>query len=167
MSNGDPLESARRRALGQGIGSDLLDPHDIGRDLVLTTTAAGTTDLEVRDGPENLEQCLYVALTTALGDDVFNTRFGFDGLNALVEETETILIRERIRVAIIQTLKRDPRVTNIVDLKVLDQRLDPATPAPDGGSVYDRWRTLAVQVVFETVAGERSTLDFGKVAAGG
>ena len=37
---------------------------------------------------DNLAQSLAVALTTALGSDVFNTDFGFDGLNALVEETD-------------------------------------------------------------------------------
>ena len=41
-----------------------------------------------------------MAFTTALGADVFNTEFGFDGLRAFVEETNRNLLRERVRVSV-------------------------------------------------------------------
>ena len=88
-------------------------------------------------------------MTTLLDSDVFNTDFGFDGLNALATETDPILLRERVRIAVIQVLRRDPRVRRIVDVKLGDGRLE----APAAGS-----RELDVKVVFETVTADQSTI---------
>lgn len=155
------LAEARRHALGWGLRCEAIYPGvDISRDLVLEADpVTNAVDLAGAEGAENLTQCLTVALTTALGDDVFNTGFGFDGLNALAEETRALLVRERVRVSIIRVLQRDPRVRNIVDLKILDRRLDP-TGRPNEPDDVDAWRTLAVNVVFETVAGETNTMTF-------
>jgi hypothetical protein len=157
----DQLADARRHALGWGLRCDAIYPGvDISRDLVLAVDpVTQAVDLAGTEGADNLTQCLTVALTTALGDDVFNTAFGFDGLNALAEETRSMMVRERVRVSIIRVLQRDPRVRNIVDLKILDRRLDP-TPRPDDPNDPDAWRTLTVNVVFETVAGETNTMSF-------
>jgi hypothetical protein len=155
----------RRKLLGTGLACRPVDSGlDIGRDLALSRGPGGL-DLAVVDGMDNLTQCLEVALTTVLGSDVFNTEFGFDGINALVEETDRLLLRERVRVSIIRLLARDARVRRIVDLKLLDGRLD----APQGGgdadsaSRLDRWRTVDVQVSFETVAGDQALVDLGRV----
>jgi hypothetical protein len=152
---------ARRRALGSSLRCDAIAPGvDIGRDLIFAVDdVSGKVDLAGIAGEANLTQCLTVALTTALGDDVFNTGFGFDGLRALAEETNALMVRERVRVSIIRLLKRDPRVRNIVDLKILDRRLD-LTTRPTDENDPDAWRTLRVNVVFETVAGETATLNF-------
>src|SRR5687768_4441507 len=74
---------------------------DLGRDLRLAAGPNGRDLARVR-GLDNLAQSLAIALTTLLGSDLFNTEFGFDGLNALVEETSPLLTRERVRVAVIQ-----------------------------------------------------------------
>jgi phage baseplate assembly protein W len=140
----------RRKLLGWGLElAPSLGPDDIGRDLVL---AGG--ELAVVDGIDNLGQALAVALTTPLTGDVFNVDFGFDGINALAEETIPILIQERIRVAVVAVLKKDPRIRRIVDVQLLDGRL--AKP----GSAR---RELDVKVVFETVTGDTATVDLGKV----
>jgi phage baseplate assembly protein W len=140
----------RRKLLGWGFElAPVLGPADLGRDLVL----AGN-DLAVVDGIENLGQALTVALTTPLTGDVFNVDFGFDGLNALAEETIPILVQERIRISVVTLLKKDPRVRRIVDVKLVDGRL-----ANPGAST----RELDVKVVFETVTGDTATVDLGKV----
>ena len=106
------------------------------------------------EGMDNLGQALTVALTTPLTGDVFNVDFGFDGLNAIAEQTVPIMVQERIRIAVITLLQKDPRVRRIVDVKLQDGRLN--NPCAN-------IRELDVKVVFETVTSDTTTLDLGKV----
>jgi len=138
----------RRRSLGRGL--QLVPIGDLGRDLTLTADGA---DLAMVDGVENLAQSLSVAVLTPLGADMFNTAFGFDGLNALVEESAAVMQRERVRVSIVQLLQRDARVRRIVDVRLVDSRLD----APTTGAA----RELDVRVVFEVTSGDQLTLSAG------
>ena len=145
----------RRRLLGFGLRCDPTNgPKDLARDLVLSPTG----DFAIVEGVDNLGQALTVALTTPLTGDVFNVDFGFDGLNALAEETVPIMVQERIRIAVITLLQKDPRVRRIVDVKLQDGRL--TNPGANA-------RELDVRVVFETVSGDTQTLDLGKVAPNG
>lgn len=147
-------ELLRQRLLGTGLACALIAPGlDLGRDLELVAGPNGR-DLARVTGMDNLGQSLAIALTTRLGSDIFNTGFGFDGLNALAEETDPIIARERVRIAVIQVLRKDPRVRRIVDIKLEDGRLEPIR----AGS-----RELNVRVVFETVAGNQATVDLGRV----
>lgn len=166
MADQEPARELRRRLLGRGLACRRLDPAlDAGRDLELAAGPNGL-DLAAVEGMDNLLQCLEVALTTALGSDVFATDFGFDGVNALVEETNPLLVRERVRVSIVQLLRKDTRIRRIVDLKLLDRRLELAA-TPDGdddlATRLDRWRTVRVSVAFETVVGEEALIDLGRV----
>ncbi len=150
----------RRRLLGFGL---LCAPTqgalDLGRDLVLAPSGDGMTrDFALTEGMENLGQALTVALTTPLTGDVFNVDFGFDGLNAIAEETVPIMVQERIRIAVITLLQKDPRVRRIVDVQLQDGRL-----TSPGSNI----RELEVKVVFETVTGDTATLDLGKVVPNG
>jgi len=138
----------RRRSLGRGL--QLVPIWDLGRDLTLTADGA---DLAMVDGVENLAQSLSVAVLTPLGADMFNTAFGFDGLNALVEESAAVMQRERVRVSIVQLLQKDARVRRIVDVRLVDSRLD----APTTGAA----RELDVRVVFEVTSGDQLTLSAG------
>ncbi len=147
-------ELMRERALGAGLTFDLITQDgDLGRDIRF---AGG--DLAMTSGFENLAQSLSVALTTRLGDDVFNTVYGFDGLNALTDETNPVMQRERIRISIIVVLRKDPRVRRIVDVAFIDSRLE----EPAAGS-----RQLNVRVAFEAVSGDQVAIDLGKVIANG
>jgi len=146
----DNREIQRRKLLGWGLKlAPVLGPADIGRDLVLSGD-----DLDVVDGIDNLAQALTVALTTPLAGDVFNVDFGFDGLNALAEETIPVLVQERIRISVVTLLKKDPRIRRIIDVQLVDGRL-----ANPGAATRD----LDVKVVFETVTGDTATVDLGKV----
>lgn len=158
-------EQLRRRVLGWGIACTPVAPGvDIGQDLEMIVGENGRDFARV-EAIDNLNQSLEIALTTALGTDIFNTQFGFDGLNALAEETNPILIRERVRVSVIQTLRKDPRIRRIVDLKLQDGRLDPIDTGDDPTLSPQerllRWRTLNVRVVFEAISGDEAVVSLG------
>jgi hypothetical protein len=149
----------RRRLLGFSLRcAPTSATFDHGRDLVLVPSGDGSTrDFALIEGMDNLGQALAVALTTPLTGDVFNIDFGFDGVDAIAEETVPIMVQERIRVAVITLLQKDPRVRRIVDVQLQDGRL--TNPA--------NVRALEIKVVFETITGDSATLDLGKVATNG
>jgi phage baseplate assembly protein W len=152
------------RTLGRGLACGETHPgDDIGRDLVLTT--GSIVDLAMVGGIENLDQCLAIALTTALGSDVFNTGFGFDGLNALIEETNGALVRERVRVAVINVLSSDPRVRSITDLNV-DPSPNASGPDLTLAERIEVWRSLNVAVAFQAITGQQAIVNVGKVNVG-
>ncbi|MBE9111415.1 hypothetical protein IQ273_18585 [Nodosilinea sp. LEGE 07298] len=158
-------QQLRRRILGWGLASTPIYPGlDLGRDLTMEVGPNGK-DLASVSAMDNLSQSLEIALTTLFGSDIFNTQFGFNGLNALVEETNPVLMRERVRISIIQVLRQDPRIRQIVDLKLLDARLDPPEANVDNNlsleERLERWRTLDVRVVFETISGDEASINLG------
>lgn len=147
-------ELLRERALGWAMTCEEVMPGiDLGRDISLVEGPNGLDFARV-SGMDNLAQSLKVALTTCLGSDIFNTDFGFDGLNALAEESNALLVRERVRISIIRLLRKDPRVRSIVDVKVGNERLNPSVT---------RDRILDVRVIFEVVSGDQLTVDLGRV----
>jgi len=151
-------ELLRQRALGWGLACEEVMPGvDLGRDISLVEGPNGLDFARV-SGMDNLAQSLKIALTTCLGSDIFNTDFGFDGLNALVEETNPVMVRERVRISVIQLLRKDPRVRSIVDVKLGDDRLEPSVT---------RDRMLDVRVVFEVVSGDQLTVNLGRVITNG
>jgi hypothetical protein len=149
----------RRRLLGFSLRcAPTQGALDHGRDLVLVPTGDGSTsDFATVEGMDNLGQDLAVALSTPLTGDVFNIDFGFDGINAIAEETVPIMVQERIRIAVITVLQKDPRIRRIVDVQLQDGRL--TNPA--------NLRALDIRVVFETITGDTTTLDLGKVTTNG
>lgn len=155
-------ELTDRRLLGWGMACAPLYPGvDLAQDIALTGG-----DFQLVSGLDNLAQDLTLALTTALGADPFDTGFGFDGVNALAEETNPMLARERVRISVIKLLKRDPRVRRILDVKLLDGRLrDLAEDDSGDGSAEDAraslGRILNVRVVFEAITGEQSVVELG------
>lgn len=143
----------RERVLGWALACpEILPKVDLGRDLELSLGPQGL-DLARVQGMRCLAQALTIGLTSRLGEDVFNTEHGFDGLNALIDEPNPILARERIRIAVIRVLRQDPRVRRIIDVQLGDGRLE--SPIP--GS-----RDLDIRVAFETVSGEQASVELGK-----
>lgn len=149
-------ELIRERALGRGPAFTLVDQGgDLGRDVAFVDGPNGR-DLAMVTGFDNLTQSLAVALTTRLGDDIFNVTYGFDGLNALAEEISPVMQRERIRASVVAMIRRDPRVRRIVDVQFVDGRLTDPSP----GS-----RVMEVRVAFEAVSGDQVAIDLGKAIA--
>jgi hypothetical protein len=148
-------ELLRRRLLGWDIATTpVLPGGDLGRDISLTS--APMIDFKQVVGIDNLTQALTLALTTRLGDDLFNTNYGFDGLNAVAEETDPLLTRERIRISIIRVLNLDPRIRRIVDVQLGERAVDIPTAFMD--------RRLEVTVAFETITGDSAGVDLTKGA---
>jgi phage baseplate assembly protein W len=153
----------RDRQLGWGLAFPQVMPGlDIARDIEFTDTPNGR-DLAVVRGLDNLGQALSVGLTTLRGSNVFDTDFGFDGLNALAEPIEPVLARERVRIGVIKVLDRDPRVHRILDVNLGDGRLDPSGADDPSRTILRLSRTLQVQVQFETVTGDRMSVRLGEL----
>ncbi|WP_207537835.1 hypothetical protein [Sabulicella rubraurantiaca] len=102
---------------------------------------------EVR-GAEAVAQALTLAMVTLRGSDLFDLRFGFAGLAALAGEADPLLRRERLRLAVIDVLRAEPRIRRIVSVRLGGAEDGP--PHRDPGS-----RVLEVLAEFETVAGTR------------
>ena len=148
------------RLLGWGLAFEPTFPGlDVARDLAFADGPGGR-DLALVRGLDNLAQSLAVALTTLQGSNVFDTEFGFDGLNALAEPTEPVLVRERVRIGVIKVLNRDPRIRRIVDVDLDGDRLDPGA-----GAALRASRTLEVQVQFETITQEQASVRVGELPA--
>ena len=149
----------RNRLLGWGLTATPTQPNvDIGRDVVLVDGPNGRDFARVV-GMDALVQDLSIAFTTVLGGDLFNTTFGFDGLRALVEETNPILVRERVRIAAIQVLQKDPRIRRVIDVNLGGGTLERVSTAAN--------RELEVRVGFETVSGDQAAADLGRLALDG
>jgi hypothetical protein len=129
-----------------------------GRDVAATSIVPGIDlaadisfaagDLVTVAGLGALDQGLKLAILTRLGDRIFDLNYGFDGLSALGDETNPILVNERVRVSLIATILRDPRVKTITDVQ-FDQQ------------VFTR--TLGVRVAFQTIAGTQAVVDLSRV----
>jgi len=149
MADIDPRRLLARRTLGWGVAAPLVEPGDVGRDLVLLPRpGSGRLDLACVEGAANLGQCLAVALTTGLGTDPFNTSFGFDGLTALVEEQVPALMRERLRASVAKTVAGDPRVRAVTEIEVDDRAAGPE-------------RVLRLRVVVDTIAADSAVVVTG------
>jgi hypothetical protein len=170
MATTDELEALRRTALGWTIACEEIAPgFELGRDIRLVSTPRGL-DLARAEGMAALTQSLCIGLTTLFGDDVFNATFGFDGLNALAEEADPVMLRERVRIGVIKLLSRENRIRRIVDVNLTgDGRLEPpAAGLTPVGPEPDRFsRVLDVRVVFETVTGEQAAVSLGKAVVNG
>ncbi len=148
-------DSEARRQLGWGIRAVRVDEADVGMDIALTT--ASGLDLQLVEGMENLDQCLRMAFTTALGADVFNVDFGFDGLAVIAREPDPVMARERVRISVVQVLARDRRVRQVLDL-LLDAGRDDSVGGPTAEQRARRWGRLGVEVAFEAVTGDQRVL---------
>jgi hypothetical protein len=154
----------RDRQLGWGLAFELTMPGlDISRDIAFAGSPGGR-DLAVVRGLDNLGQSLSVALTTLRASNIFDTDFGFDGLNAIADPIAPVLARERVRIGVIKVLDRDPRVHRIVDVNLDDGRLDPNGPVDDANRAALRAaRMMQVQVQFETVTADRLSVRLGEL----
>lgn len=151
------------RILGKGLA---LVPTDPGEDIGLDIAFAGG-DLGTVSGMDALTQDLRVALCTGLGTDPLNTAFGSDAFAAIAEETDKLMQRERIRVAIIRVLRADPRITRIVEVRIngerrpfgAEQNADVSTSTDARSPSAERTTELSITAVFETALRDLTTIE--------
>jgi hypothetical protein len=162
------LERAEeRRLFGWGIASEPLDPAVIySRDITLSVKADGTRDLVLVDGLAALEQDLVTAFATALGGDPLNSAFGFDGLRIIGEELDPLMLRERLRGAVVQLLRADPRVIAVLQVLIGEEvpppPVDPATGKPPKREIG----VVEILAIFRIVGGTTTRVRFGPVTTG-
>jgi hypothetical protein len=106
-------------------------------------------------GVPNLTQALNLRILTPLGDDQFNTAYGFDAADVFARAATTRAARDLIQLNLVRTLGSDPRVREIRDVTFLD-------PQP-GRQPRNRRRGWPVVVTIITVDGgqEAVTLTAG------
>ena len=150
----DVVASASR-ILGKGLA---LVPTDPGEDIGLDIAFAGG-DLGTVSGMDALTQDLRVALCTGLGTDPLNTAFGSDAFAAMAEETDRLMKRERIRVAIIRVLRADPRVKRIVEVRINGERRPFGAEQNADAPVSTDPTELSITAVFETALRDLATID--------
>jgi hypothetical protein len=95
-------------------------------------------------GHAALGQALMLAMVTLRGSDVFAAGFGFAALAAIGAETDPLLKRERLRLAVIDVLRVEPRIRRIISVRFADE----AGAAPNN-------RALHMLAEFETIAATR------------
>lgn len=147
---GDPASPAR--ILGKGLMLEATEPsQDIGLDIAFDRGPAAR-GLRVVAGDDALTQDLRVALCTGLGVDPLNRNFGSDAFKAMADETDPLMLRERIRVAIIRVLKADSRVRRVVEVRVGGES------RPFQGASQGRGTALDVLAIYETVLREVASI---------
>ena len=156
----DASPAAARRILGKGLALQATDPgQDIGLDVAFGPAADGGRDLATVSGVDALVQDLRVALCTGLGADALNANFGSDAFRAMADESDPVLMRERIRIAVIRVLKADPRIRRVADVRLDGEARQTAAAA-------GRTTELNVTAVFETALRDISTISIEGIANG-
>ena len=120
-------------------------------------------DLALLSGLEMIEQDLSAAFTTSMGADPLNTNFGFDGFAVIAEESDKFILRERLRISVINLLRRGPRIGKIDQVMIGQERQDAgirAEPDPTG--------TLGIHAIFRLEGrSERINIKIGSILGGG
>lgn len=149
--NGTTLRARRLLGWGPAFVSTGAE-EDIGQDI-----AFADGDIALVSGMDALTQDLRLALCTGLGTDPLNQAFGSDAFAAMFEESDPMMLRERIRVAVIRVLQSDARIRRIVEVSI-DGEARPFAGPSGAGSAAERTTALSVVAVFETVLGEYATI---------
>lgn len=94
-------------------------------------------------GLPNLVQALTLRVLTPLGDDMFNTGYGFDAAAVFTQPAGARTTRDLVQLNLVRTLDTDPRVREIRDVTFQD---------PPAASLRRAW---PVVVTLVTVAGDQ------------
>lgn len=144
-------------------------------DITFTDTPNGR-DLSLSSGLDNLDQQLTVALVTALGADPLNTNHGFGGYQAIAEESNPVLRREKLRFSILAVLQADPRILEVTrvligpEIELFKQgevggvAIAGAASTPDGAG--DRYTTTQIEAQFTIGSGEAVSLSLAPLSGG-
>jgi hypothetical protein len=158
-------EAIARRAFGRSVALEEVETYgQVGLDAAWETrTVDGRElrDLALVSGGDNLAQALRVNLLTPLGSDLLNVRFGFDGLRALSQPFDHLMLEDVLRLAVIRTVGGDRRIKRILDV-ALELPEDEKKRAE-----FVQHRRWTVRVDARTVLGDAIRLALGEVNASG
>lgn len=153
-----------RRLLGWGPRTRaVVDDVEQAQDIVIEKG-----DLSLAGGLDALRQDLAAALATPLGSDPLNPAFGFDGFRTVAEEADRFILREKLRVAVVNLLKADARVARVDQVLIGAAEIAAAregrstAPAPSAFGVVD------IEVAFRLRgSSERLRLNIGSILGSG
>jgi hypothetical protein len=94
----------------------------LGRSLLLRDgdlVLAGGRFVEV-SGVANLVQALTLRVLTPLGDDRFNTAYGFDAAGVFAAAASARTARDLVQLNLVRTLGTDPRVAEVREVRFLE-----------------------------------------------
>jgi hypothetical protein len=94
----------------------------LGRSLLLRDgdlVLAGGRFAEV-SGAANLIQALTLRILTPLGNDRFNTGYGFDAASVFASAASARTARDLVQLNLVRTLGTDPRVAEVREVRFLD-----------------------------------------------
>ena len=73
--------------------------------------------LQMVSGVDNLLQALELRVLTPFGSDVFNTTYGLDVTQAFTQPGGIRMVKELLRLSLVQTIGTDPRVHDVLDVQ--------------------------------------------------
>jgi phage baseplate assembly protein W len=113
--------------------------------------------LQLVHGKENLLQALNLRVQTPAGSDVLNTTYGLAVTQVFTQPGTLSLIKEQIKLSLVQTLATDPRVHSVRDIIFSD---DPRYIAQSPQVAVDPRlsRSWSVLVLIETLNAQTATL---------
>lgn len=125
-------------------------------------------DLALVEGLAALRQDLSAALTTALGADPLNPAFGFDGFAALAEEQDRVMLRERLRVSVVNLLRRDARIDRVDQVLIGAAEIEAARQGKTASPPPAEYGVVDIEVAFRLRGRpERLRLNIGSTLGSG
>jgi len=104
--------------------------------------------LKLVSGIDNLLQSLELRVLTPSGSDIFNATYGLDVTQAFTQPGSVRMIKELIKLSLVQTLGTDPRVSDIRDVQFTERQVGDLRHS----------RSWTVTVVIDTVDAQTTTL---------
>lgn len=104
--------------------------------------------LQMVSGTDNLLQSLELRVLTPFGSDIFNTTYGLDVTQAFTQPGSIRMVKELLKLSLVQTLGTDPRVQDILDVQFSEVQV---------GDLQHS-RSWTVNVVIHTVDAQTTTL---------
>ena len=137
------------------------DPFGYSLTLVNGDLVFENGTLKTVSGKRNLLQALELRVLTPFGSDIFNTTYGLNVQQAFTQPGGIRMVKELIKLSLVQTLGTDPRVHDIREVLFEDDPLylarHPELNAQDI-SVDRHTRYWRVDVVLDTVDAQTQTL---------
>ena len=104
--------------------------------------------LQMVSGTDNLLQSLELRVLTPFGSDIFNTTYGLDVTQAFTQSGSIRMVKELLKLSLVQTLGTDPRVQDILDVQFSEVQVGDLRHS----------RSWTVNVVIGTVDAQTTTL---------